>query len=115
MNNINHGITKKKKIINRFCHGTWLASESVLVVLTNVGCLNLNSGFLLTSCVTLGKVFIILKLVIYEFWAVLCLCGCAWAFSSCGEQRLLSSCRALVSYCGGFSCCKAWALECGLL
>ena len=63
---------------------------------------------------TLGKVVIIFKIVIYEFLAVLGPCCCAWAFSSCGERRLLSSCRELVSYCGGFSCCKARALECGL-
>ena len=38
------------------------------------------------------------------------LCCCSWAFSSCGEQGLLSSCGALASYCGGFSWGRAWAL-----
>ena len=36
---------------------------------------------------------------------------CAWAFSSCGEQGLLSSCGAQASHCGGFSCCRVQALE----
>ena len=31
-------------------------------------------------------------------------------FSSWGEQGLLSSCGARASPCGGFSCCRAWAL-----
>ena len=30
-----------------------------------------------------------LSVYCYAFWAVLGLCGCAWAFSSCGEQGLL--------------------------
>ena len=44
--------------------------------------------------------------------------GCAWPllllglFSSCGEQRVFSSCGAQASYCGGFSCCRSWALRC---
>ena len=33
-------------------------------------------------------------------------------FSSCSNQRLLSSCGAQVSHCGGFSCCQARALGC---
>ena len=33
------------------------------------------------------------------------------AFSSCGEQGLLSCCDAQASYCGGFSCCGAQAQE----
>ena len=37
------------------------------------------------------------------------LCG---LFSSCGEQRLLSSFAVQASHCSGFSCCSAWALEC---
>ena len=32
------------------------------------------------------------------------------AFSVCSACRLLSSCRVWVSYCCGFSCCKAWGL-----
>ena len=38
------------------------------------------------------------------------LCCCTWAFSSCDEQGLLSSCSAWASHCGGFSCCGARAL-----
>ena len=44
--------------------------------------------------------------------------GCAGSslllglFPSCGEQELLSSCDVPASYCGGFSCCGAWALGC---
>ena len=33
-------------------------------------------------------------------------------FSSCGKQRLLSSCSARASHCSGFSCFGAQALEC---
>ena len=41
--------------------------------------------------------------------------GCAgsllvWAFSSCSEWGLLSSCGAQSSHCGGFSCYRAQAL-----
>ena len=36
--------------------------------------------------------------------------GCKQAFSSCGEQRLLSSSSAKAFHCGGFSCCRPWAL-----
>ena len=35
---------------------------------------------------------------------------CSWAFSSCGEQGLLSSFGARASHCSGFSCCRAQAL-----
>ena len=35
----------------------------------------------------------------------------AWAFSSCGEWGLLSSCEAWASHCGGFLCCQVQALE----
>ena len=35
-----------------------------------------------------------------------------WAFSSCGEQKLLSDCDAWASHCSGFSCCRAWSLGC---
>ena len=37
-----------------------------------------------------------------------------WALSSCGQQGLLYSCGARASHCGGFSCCRAQALEQGL-
>ena len=48
------------------------------------------------------------------FWGgMLGLCFCMWAFSSCGGWGLLSSCGAQASHCGGFSCCKAWALGTG--
>ena len=30
---------------------------------------------------------------------------------SCQKRRLLFSCDAPASHCGGFSCCRAWALE----
>ena len=53
--------------------------------------------------------FLILFLFIY-CWLCWVFAG-AQVFSSCGEQRLLSSwCAA--SHCSGFSCCRAWAL-CG--
>ena len=35
---------------------------------------------------------------------------CTRAFSSYSKWRLLSSCSAQVSHCGGFSCCRARAL-----
>ena len=46
---------------------------------------------------------------IHLFLAVLGLCCCMWAFSSCRDQGLFSSCGVQTSYCGGFSC-GAWAL-----
>ena len=48
--------------------------------------------------------------LIYLFLVVLGLRYSAWAFSSFGEQELLSSCGAQASHCGGFSCCRAWPL-----
>ena len=39
---------------------------------------------------------------------------CAWCFSSCGEQGLLSTCGVQASHWGGFSYCRAQALEHGL-
>ena len=38
------------------------------------------------------------------------LCCFAWAFSTCGQQGLLSSRGAWASHCNGFSCCGAQAL-----
>ena len=35
----------------------------------------------------------------------------AQAFSGCSELRLLCSCGVWASHCGGFSCCRAQALE----
>ena len=55
--------------------------------------------------------FFFLLYLIYLVLAVLGLHCCKWAFSSCGEWGLLSSCSARPSHCGGFSCCRAQALE----
>ena len=49
-------------------------------------------------------------LFMYLFLAALGLCRCAWTFSSCDEQGLLSSWGAWSSHCNGFSCCRAWPL-----
>ena len=38
------------------------------------------------------------------------LCCCAWSFPTCGQQGS-SPCAVQASRCGGFPCCKAWALE----
>ena len=38
------------------------------------------------------------------------LCCCVWAFSSCSEWGLLSSCDVCASHYSGFSCCRAQAL-----
>ena len=43
----------------------------------------------------------------YLFLAVLGLCCCRWAFSSCDEQRLTLLCGARASHCRGFSCYRA--------
>ena len=51
-------------------------------------------------------------LFIYIYLAVLDLCCCVQAFSSCREQELLSSCCVQACHCGGFSCCGAQALGC---
>ena len=45
-----------------------------------------------------------LILIIYLFLSALGLHCFAWAFSSCGEQGLLSGCGAQCSHGGGFSC-----------
>ena len=47
---------------------------------------------------------------IYLILAVLSLRCCPGAFSSCSEQRLLSSCGAQASDCGGFIPWRAQAL-----
>ena len=36
---------------------------------------------------------------------------CAWAFSGCSKQELLSSWDVWASLCSGFSCCRAEALD----
>ena len=43
--------------------------------------------------------------------AALGLCRCVQAFSSCGEQGLLSSCSGWISHCGSFSYGRAQALR----
>ena len=44
--------------------------------------------------------------------AALGLCCCAWGFSSCSKQGLLSSDGAQASHCRGFSSCRAQAPGC---
>ena len=45
------------------------------------------------------------------YLALLGLCHCSWAFSSCRELGLLAVVVvAWVSHCGGTSCCRAQAL-----
>ena len=39
---------------------------------------------------------------------------CAHAFSSRSKWKLLSGCGAWASHCGGFLCCRAWALRTGV-
>ena len=34
-----------------------------------------------------------------------------WVFSSCANQGLLFSSGMWDSHCGGFSCCRMWAVE----
>ena len=59
-------------------------------------------------------------LLLFGFWIfislfllpALSLTCCVWLSSSCGKQGLLSSCSAWTSHWGGFSRCRAWALEC---
>ena len=50
----------------------------------------------------------------FFFLTVVGLCCCARGLSNCGKWVLPSSCSAGASHCGGFSCCRAQALECGL-
>ena len=51
------------------------------------------------------------KIFINYFLAVVSLHRSSWAFSSCSEQGLLSSCGARASHCAGSSGCRAQALE----
>ena len=51
-----------------------------------------------------------LKIFVYLFLAVLDLCCCTWAFSSCRELGLTLQSGSWAACCGGFSCCEAWAL-----
>ena len=61
------------------------------------------------------SVLSIILFIYYLFVAVLILCCCMQAFSSCGEWELLPHCGAQASHCGGFCYCRAkapgmWAL-----
>ena len=68
----------------------------------------------MTKKLTISKVQLLFKKSIFNvFMAVLGLRCCVKAFSSCGEQGLLSGCGAPASHRGGFSCCRAQALEHG--
>ena len=53
--------------------------------------------------------FLLVKLLMHFFLAVLGLHSSARAFSSCGKQGLLSD-HVGASHCSGFSCAGAWAL-----
>ena len=61
----------------------------------------------LKESLSLNTVFVVVVVVVVVAPDLHC---CARAFSSCGEQGLLSSWGAQASHCGGFSCCRAWAL-----
>ena len=55
-----------------------------------------------------ASILMVFALTIH-FW--LCWVSVAvWAFPSCGEQGLLSTCGAWASHCSGFSGCRAQAL-----
>ena len=60
--------------------------------------------------IILSHYFKKIYLFIYLFLAVLGLCSCVWAFTSCCKLGLLSRCDVQASHCGGFSCCWAQAL-----
>ena len=76
------------------------------------------SGMLVIFCFFF---FFFFNKFIYLFFGVLGLCYCAWAFSSCGEQGLLSLwcagfslqwlllLRSMDSRRAGFSSCGTWA------
>ena len=76
----------------------WLFSVSQLLALESI----VNEHF-----------FSVLSIVLFIyclFLAMLFLCCCMQAFSSCGEWEVLSSCGAQASHCGGFCYCRARAL-----
>ena len=54
-----------------------------------------------------NALYFILLIYFLVFLGVRCY---TWAFSSCGEWRLLSSSKVWASHCHGFSCCRAQAL-----
>ena len=55
---------------------------------------------------------LLLFLMFILFFAVLGLCCCEQAFSSCSEWGLLFSCGMGASHCSGFSCCRAQTPGC---
>ena len=76
-------------------------------------------GIEIMDCFTYLFYFKIFNL--FLFLAVLGLCCCVWAFSSCGECGLISSCGVWASHCSGFLLCgpgSRWAdfssAACGL-
>ena len=59
-------------------------------------------------------IYLFLTIYLLLFLALLGLCCCTQAFSSCCEWKLLSSFHTRASHCIDFSCCGAQALEYGL-
>ena len=68
------------------------------------------SGFR-SSYVIYCTVYIIIIYYIHML-AVLGFRCCLWAFSTCSNHGLLSSCGVWASHWGGFSCCRTQALGC---
>ena len=54
--------------------------------------------------------WVLLKVFIY-FWLCQVFFAVWGLFSSCSEWRILCSCRAQASPCGGFSGCRAWTRD----
>ena len=65
----------------------------------------------LTHVKAFSVLLIFFTYLLLFFLALLGLCCCLWAFSSCSETGLLSSCGSRASYWDVFSCCRAQALE----
>ena len=55
------------------------------------------------------KICIIIIIIFFYFW-LCCVFVVVWAFLSCGELGLLSSCGAWASHCSDFSCWRAQSL-----
>ena len=69
---------------------TWKLSDSVLLIcLQSSRCIPDIQPHSVCLLVFTSSSFILINLFIYLFWAVLGLCCCARAFSSCGERGLL--------------------------
>ena len=51
------------------------------------------------------------KTLFILFLAVMCLCCCLRAFSSCSKRAVIFCCSAQASGCSAFSCCRSQALE----